>query len=136
MKIDKEILDKIIEHAKSELPNEACGYLAGKEDRITDAYPLTNVDHSPEHFSFDPKEQFATIRDARNRGLQILANYHSHPSTPSRPSDEDIRLAYDPSISYVIISLAEETPVVKSFKIQNGKVETESFLISTEESVL
>lgn len=129
MEIRKEILDKIIEHAKNELPNEACGYLAGNDNAISLHYQLTNIDHSPEHFSFDPKEQFGAVKDARSIGLKILANYHSHPSTPSRPSVEDIRLAFDPNISYIIISLATAIPVVKSFKIRNGVAENEELRV-------
>jgi proteasome lid subunit RPN8/RPN11 len=115
-----DVLNQIVEHAKGDLPNEACGYLAGSDGIVSVAFKLTNTDHSPEHFSFDPSEQFKTVKEVRNMGLQIIANYHSHPSTPSRPSQEDIRLAYDPDISYVIISLAEPEPVVKSFRIING----------------
>jgi proteasome lid subunit RPN8/RPN11 len=55
----------------------------------------------------------------------ILANYHSHPETPARPSEEDIRLVFDPNISYVIASLASEIPDLKSFRIKNGVVEKE-----------
>lgn len=127
--IRQAILDQIIAHARKELPNEACGYLAGVEGTVLLAYQLTNIDHSPEHFSFDPAEQFRVVKDARNKGLQILANYHSHPQTPARPSIEDINLAYDPDISYVIISLAENSPVFKSFKIRNGKIENEEIKI-------
>jgi [CysO sulfur-carrier protein]-S-L-cysteine hydrolase len=127
--IKKDIINQIFSHAKSELPNEACGYLAGTNGVVTLAYNLTNIDHSPEHFSFDPAEQFKTVKDARNKGLEILANYHSHPSTPARPSVEDIRLAYDPNISYVIISLANSEPGIKSFKIKDGKVDSEDIKI-------
>ena len=125
LRISKDVIEQIIKHAKADLPNEACGYLAGNNNEVTKAYELTNIDHSPEHFSFDPAEQFKTVKDARKNGLEILANYHSHPSSPARPSTEDIRLAYDPSISYVIVSLAASEPVVKSFKIKDGLVEHE-----------
>ncbi len=128
--IKKDVLDQIIAHAKKDLPNEACGYLAGSDGEVTYSYQLTNVDHSPEHFSFDPSEQFKAVKDARNKGLQILANYHSHPETPSRPSQEDIRLAYDPEIGYVIISLAAAEPVVKSFRISNGSATNEDLMIT------
>jgi len=127
--ISQEVLDQIIDHAKKDLPNEACGYLAGNEGIITKVYQLTNIDHSPEHFSFDPAEQFSAVKEARKNGLQIIANYHSHPTTPSRPSVEDIRLAYDPDISYVIISLAENVPVVKSFRILEGVAANEELKI-------
>jgi proteasome lid subunit RPN8/RPN11 len=122
IRVPQHIIDGIIRHANEDLPNEACGYLVGKGDEITHHHPLTNTDHSPDHFSFDPAEQFQVLRSARNEGLEIIANYHSHPSTPSRPSDEDIRLAYDPNILYFILSLAEDTPVLKAFKIENGQV--------------
>ena len=128
--IKKDVLDQIIAHAKKDLPNEACGYLAGSDGEVTYSYQLTNVDHSPEHFSFDPSEQFKAVKDARNKGLQILANYHSHPETPSRPSQEDIRLAYDPEIGYVIISLSAAEPVVKSFRISNGSATNEDLMIT------
>ena len=91
---------------------------------------MTNIDHSPEHFSFDPAEQFKVLREARKEGLEIIANYHSHPATPARPSVEDIRLAFDPQISYVIVSLSSDIPVVKSFLIRNGVVEKEEIQIS------
>lgn len=134
LRVSKNIIDQIISHAKADLPNEACGYLAGSNGLVSLAYQLTNIDHSPEHFSFDPAEQFKAVKDARNKGLQILANYHSHPSSPARPSTEDIRLAYDPSISYVIVSLEASEPVVKSFKIVDGGVEHEEIQIVDENS--
>jgi proteasome lid subunit RPN8/RPN11 len=124
-----EILNQIIAHAKADLPNEACGYLAGLDGVVLKAYQLTNTDHSPEHFSFDPAEQFQTVKDARSKGLQIIGNYHSHPETPARPSQEDIRLAYDPNISYVIVSLANESTDVKSFRIQEAIVKKEEMNI-------
>ena len=127
--IKRDVYDQIVAHAKADLPNEACGYLAGLDGVVTLGYQLTNIDHSPEHFSFDPAEQFKTVKDARSKGLQILANYHSHPETPSRPSQEDIRLAFDPNILYFIISLAQQEPVVKAFQIINGTVTIEELNI-------
>ncbi|MDR1738053.1 MAG: Mov34/MPN/PAD-1 family protein [Candidatus Symbiothrix sp.] len=55
------------------------------------------------------------LKKTRKDGEKIMANYHSHPETPARPSEEDIRLACDPNIIYIIISLAQKTPVVKAF---------------------
>ena len=114
------IVEGIIAQAINELPNEACGLLGGRNNQVVKQFLLTNIDHSPEHFSFDPAEQFQVLRSARTDELEIIANYHSHPETPSRPSEEDIRLAYDPNILYLIVSLAAEVPVLKAFSIQNG----------------
>ena len=125
LRISQQIINQLFEHAKGGLPEEVCGYLAGKERDVTRHFELTNIDHSHEHFSFDPAEQFEVVREVRKTGEVILANYHSHPETPARPSVEDIRLAFDPDISYVIISLAAELPDIKSFRIRNGEVEKE-----------
>ena len=126
---------KILEHARTGLPNEACGLLGGytKEDGsqvITDVYLLRNVDESREHFSMDPKEQFAAVKDIRSKGRELLGNFHSHPESPSRPSEEDIRLAYDSKIHYLILSLMEEgNPVLNSFHIEKGAVTKETLEI-------
>lgn len=129
--IQKNIIDEISAFAITELPNEACGYLAGNLNVITKAYLLTNIDKSPEHFSFDPAEQFKAVKDARSEGIELLANFHSHPSTPARPSIEDIRLAYDPNILYVIISLLADRPDIKAFQIKDGVVTPEEIKIVT-----
>ena len=125
LKIKQEIVDKLIAQGRTEAPLEACGYLAEKDGVVCQHFELTNIDKSPVHFSMDPAEQFAALNECRNLGLKIRAVYHSHPETPARPSDEDIRLAYDPSLSYVIVSLAETPPSIKSFIIQKGVVAPE-----------
>jgi proteasome lid subunit RPN8/RPN11 len=129
IRITREVAEDIKEHAKKDTPIEACGYLAGKNGIITISYRMTNIDNSPEHFSFDPKEQFDVVRKARSEGLKIIANYHSHPVTPARPSQEDINLAYDPDISYVIISLEGDREDIKSFSIKNSEVKSQEIKI-------
>lgn len=121
MNIGKEIIDELIEQAQNDAPLETCGYLLGRDGVVVENYRMTNIDHSSEHFSFDPKEQFAALRYARANQLQILANWHSHPASPSRPSQEDLRLANDPTIRYAILSLHEGIHL-NSFKITNGEV--------------
>ena len=121
MKIEQHIIDELIAQAQKDAPNETCGYLLGQDGVVTENYWMENIDHSPEHFSFAPKDQFAALKYARSKGLKILANWHSHPASPSRPSQEDLRLAYDPSIRYAILSLHEGIHL-NSFKIINGEV--------------
>ena len=118
--IHKKVIEGMIAHARKDAPLEACGYCGALNGAIDTWYPLTNTDASAEHFSLDPKEQFDGVRAMRGEGRRLAAVYHSHPATPSRPSAEDIKLAADPGISYIIISLAGEQPVVKSFQIRNG----------------
>ena len=129
LEIPKQIVNDLFDHAKNGLPEEVCGYLAGTGREVIQQFRLTNIDHSNEHFSFDPAEQFKVVREVRKAGLEILANYHSHPETHARPSEEDIRLAFDPDISYVIVSLADKLPDIKSFRIKDGKVEKEEIRV-------
>lgn len=134
IKLLKTDFEKMIKHAKSELPNEACGLIAGTIDddckEIKKIYYLTNMDHSNEHFSLDPKEQLAAIKDMRANGLKLLGNWHSHPEAPSRPSEEDKRLAYDSSASYMILSLMEDDhPVLNSFRIDENISEKEVIIV-------
>ena len=121
--------DKILEHALNVRPEEACGLIAGEDGedgirRISKVYILTNTDHTNEHFTIDPKEQLAAIKDMRADGIKPLGNWHSHPESPSRPSEEDKKLANDSKASYLILSLMEEgKPVLNAFHIesQNGE---------------
>lgn len=121
MKIEQHVIDELIAQAQKDAPNETCGYLLGIDNVVTENYWMENIDHSPEHFSFAPKDQFAALKYARSKGLRILANWHSHPASPSRPSEEDLRLANDPTIRYAILSLHEGIHL-NSFKILNGEV--------------
>lgn len=125
MNIKLSVIKRLIQHAQSDAPVEACGYLAENDEIVIAAFPMKNVDASSEHFSFEPGEQFAAVRQMRAAGLRLRAVYHSHPATPARPSPEDIRLANDPSLSYVIVSLAGPQPDVKSFRIRDGQTTAE-----------
>ena len=123
--ITSEQYNLIINHAKDNLPNEDCGLLGGilegNNKIVKKVYFLKNIDESPEHFSMEPKEQFAAVKDMRANGWILLGNFHSHPNSPSRMSEEDKRLAFDTNLSYLILSLANDEPVLKSFNIDNDK---------------
>ncbi|MFR0881156.1 MAG: M67 family metallopeptidase [Oscillospiraceae bacterium] len=135
IKLSKSDYEKILKYAESELPDEACGLIGGEitesgDKIIKKVYLLTNTDHSNEHFSMDPKEQFESIKDMRVNEFVPLGNWHSHPESPSRPSEEDKRLAYDSKASYMILSLVDrENPVLNSFKIKGSDAEKEELVI-------
>ena len=122
----------MLAHCRAGLPNEACGLIGGVREgdvkEIKEVYLLTNIDESNEHFSMDPREQLAAVKDMRARGYELLGNFHSHPESPSRPSEEDKRLAYDSSVDYMILSLMEEEPVLNAFLIDSDKQVTKDEL--------
>ena len=134
--LKKTDFEAIVSHAVSCLPEEACGLIAGKKEgderRIEKVYFLENIDHTNEHFSMDPKDQLAAVKDMRSFGLAPLGNWHSHPETPSRPSKEDIRLAYDSSASYLILSLMNiDEPVLNAFSVKEGRAAKEELIINS-----
>jgi proteasome lid subunit RPN8/RPN11 len=126
LRLSEEHRNQMIALARGQYPNEACGLLAGEvrggEKILRQVYSLKNIDQSPEHFSMSAAEQFRVIQSIREQGLVLLGNFHSHSFSPARPSEEDIRLAFDPSLSYVIISLEGPKPALKSFIIRDGTV--------------
>ncbi len=131
--IKKQDVEEMISYAREKLPQEACGLIAGSDygdERVIEkVYYLTNIDASNEHFSLEPKEQLQAVKDMRARGLKPIGNWHSHPESPSRPSQEDKRLAYDSKASYLILSLMEKEAVLNSFHVENGETEKESLEI-------
>jgi len=121
LEIPNYIFEQILEQARAQVPIEACGILAGCNGRVEKLYRMTNADQSSDHYTMEPKEQFAVVKDIRLESLEMLAIYHSHPATPARPSAEDIRLALTPDVTYVIISLQDpKTPDVKGFLINDS----------------
>ena len=134
IKLSKADYVTILAHARECVPEEACGLIAGVIENgdkiIKKVYVLTNIDHSNEHFSLDPKEQLAAVKDMRANGYAPLGNWHSHPKSPSRPSDEDKRLACDSKASYMILSLMDDAnPVLNSFHIEGTDAAKEELVI-------
>jgi proteasome lid subunit RPN8/RPN11 len=125
IQIKQSDVDAIAAFAREGLPNEVCGLIAGKAvenlKTIEKVFFLTNTDSSAEHFSIDPKEQLAAVKNMRELGLVPLGNFHSHPSTPARLSAEDIKLAHDPRASYLVLSLEEGSPILRAFEVKNGE---------------
>lgn len=123
---------EMVRHARALAPIEDCGLLGGTVadgvKTVEKVYYLTNTDHSEEHFYLDPKEQFAAVKEMRANGWQLLGNWHSHPASPSRPSEEDKRLAFDSKASYFILSLHGGEPVLNSFHVSREKKVTKEDL--------
>ena len=137
IRMDVKLYDEIVQYAKEHLPEESCGLIAGEIDgdnkTIKKVYFLENTDHAEDHFTLNPKEQLEAVKDMRKNGYKPLGNWHSHPSSPSRPSVEDIKLAYDREASYMIVSFLTKAPVINSFHIENDQYEKEDLRIFNEE---
>ena len=137
LRLDYKLYDELVAYGREHLPEEACGLIAGTEEDgerfIKKIYYLENIDHATDHFTLDPKEQMAAIKDMRSLGLKPLGNWHSHPESPSRPSEEDIKLAFDSKASYMILSLMAKEAVFNSFHVEKGEVTKEDLRIISDE---
>lgn len=132
IRIPRSIFDSMIAHAKTEYPNEACGILAGPtpDGAVSDFFPMRNLDASSISYFMDPKEQLQVFKKMRQEGLPMRGIFHSHVASAASPSQKDVRLAFYPEVSYLIVSLSnQEKPVLKSFKINQEAVTEEEIKI-------
>ena len=131
IQITKKIYDAMIAHAKEGFPNEACGVLAGREkDATSHFFPMKNLDGSSISYFMDPKEQLEVFKKMRTLGIEMRGIFHSHVASVAYPSQKDVRLAFYPDVSYLIVSLSDmEKPVLRSFHIQNEIVTEEEIKI-------
>lgn len=98
------MLAELDAHARAERPNECCGLLLGRDDRVTRSVRTRNLRASPTRYLIDPQDHFAAIRAARREGLRVVGAYHSHPASPPVPSMTDLAEAIDRELVYVIVS--------------------------------
>lgn len=120
--IGQPMLRRILEHCLEEKPLEACGILAGRDDRVLRAYAADNARRSPVQFEVDPEQQEYALREIAAQGDRLVAIYHSHPTAPATPSRNDINEAVNyPEAIRLIISLAGPMEV-RAFLITEGRV--------------
>src|SRR5262245_31789989 len=120
LQLTRSQLTNLVTHAQESAPEECCGLVGGNDsNQALTIYQLRNTAPRPEiAYEAAPEDLFAAQRQMRERGEQLIAIYHSHPraNSPS-PSETDVRLAYYPDSTYLIIGLGGESPVVKAFRI-------------------
>jgi [CysO sulfur-carrier protein]-S-L-cysteine hydrolase len=116
---------EIIAHAQAELPNEACGLLAGEGGTVRHVYPVENSLHSPWAYEMDPTQQVHVMLEIEAAGWELSAIYHSHPGGPPVPSPTDVARAYYPDSIYLILAPEAATREWhgRAFVIEEGRVE-------------
>jgi [CysO sulfur-carrier protein]-S-L-cysteine hydrolase len=120
----------MIAQAIEELPNECCGLLAGPivpdllEQTVAERFPLVNADASPREYNADWNSLFRAHRAMRDRDLDTLAIYHSHPTTDPIPSRNDLERNYHGSeVVHLIISLKNEAALVRGWSLRSNDFE-------------
>ena len=133
MEIPSAMVDEMIAHARAGLPNEACGVLAGANGRPERMFPMRNAEASPVVYRFDGNEQLRVFAEIEGNGWELLAIFHSHTHTEAYPSPTDRAQAHwrdpvtgrdaatYPGVRYLILSLAEQEPVLRGFTFRDGE---------------
>lgn len=128
--LKKDFFEQMVKHSIRELPDEACGILAGKNQIVEKVYAMTNAEKSPENYFMEPEEQLKVTKEIRNLGFQMLGIYHSHVASQAYPSKRDVELAFYPDTAYLIITLKDKNnPQLRAFKILEGKIDEEEVKI-------
>jgi [CysO sulfur-carrier protein]-S-L-cysteine hydrolase len=131
--ISRELHDRIIEHARKDHPDEACGVIAGAAggDRPERFVPMQNAERSPTFYRFDSLEQLKVWREMDDRDEEAVVIYHSHTATQAYPSRTDISYASEPQAHYVLVSTRDpETAEFRSYRIIDGEVTEEPVQIT------
>ena len=129
--LDALAYSQMVALAYDDLPLEACGLLGGRPGGpvgssrpalATTFYPTANLANSSKVYTVDPKAHLRAERDAEDRGHEIIGVMHSHTHTEAYPSPTDVAQAPDPGWHYVIVSLRDNAPTLRSYRIVGGEV--------------
>jgi proteasome lid subunit RPN8/RPN11 len=125
--LPKLVHDQMVAHCLDGLPDEACGLLGGdlESGEAVICYPTRNLAASAKLYTVDPAEHLRADRDAEASGHSIIGVFHSHTHTEAYPSPTDIAQAPDPGWHYVLVSLRDVQPVVRSYRIVDEVVTEE-----------
>jgi proteasome lid subunit RPN8/RPN11 len=122
MRISRALLDEVIEHARSEAPNECVGVVTARDGVAQRVIRATNAAASPLRYELDPRELFRIHEAIDDSGDDLGAIYHSHTRSDPVPSETDKNLAFYPEALYVIVGLKAGEPDVRAWRIVDGEV--------------
>jgi proteasome lid subunit RPN8/RPN11 len=117
--IPGDILIGMTEYVASRVPLEACGLLAGRDDRVEKMIGVQNQAQSPVRFVMDPYEQLRAFEWIESNRLDLLGIFHSHPAGPETVSPTDMAEAAYEAV-HVILSWNGGGWIARGFWIENG----------------
>ena len=125
MVIPAAVRDEIVAHARAGLPNEACGILAGLDDRVERFFPAQPDEPSPYYYRIESRDQIRIMNEIDAAGLDLVGIYHSHTSSPAFPSRTDAEQAFWPDAVYVIVSLGGGDADMRGYRIRDMDIAEE-----------
>jgi len=106
IQIPRKLANQLLHLAQLSPDLEVCGLVSSQNGVPYYCYPVANVADQPaQRFLLDAAAQIAALKAMRERGEELFAIYHSHPTAPAIPSSTDLELAAYPDALYLIISL-------------------------------
>jgi [CysO sulfur-carrier protein]-S-L-cysteine hydrolase len=128
LRLSRAVYMEMVAHCLRGLPDEACGLLVGSYggDEATHLFVTPNAAGSAMVYEIDPKEMLRVDRAAQALGADIMGVFHSHTHTDAYPSPTDVAQATDPGWHYVLVSLRDTHPVLRSYRIADGQVREEA----------
>ncbi|MCC7355129.1 MAG: M67 family metallopeptidase [Anaerolineae bacterium] len=129
--LPQSMYDEIIAHTKEGGPAEICGMIAGKEGKAVKLYRIANAAENPVVTYFmEPHDQLRAFRDMDEHGWELLAIYHSHPSSENYPSQTDVRQAFYPEAYYIIATLYRPSAVpLRAYRIVDNVITEELVIV-------
>ena len=111
------IVAEIIAHARREQPAECCGLLAGDPPRVQAIFPLENELRSGTRYQAAPRSLIDAFRSMRAASLELVAIYHSHPSSTAKPSATDLAENHYGPVPHLIVSLLTDPPDIRAYRL-------------------
>jgi proteasome lid subunit RPN8/RPN11 len=126
------IWEKVLATCLQGAPLEACGLLGGRggDDAVAErAYPTTNAAGSSRVYTVEARDLLAADRHEEAAGGELIGVWHSHTHTEAWPSPTDVGAAPDPDWHYVLVSLRDLEPTLRSFRIRDGNIQEERVVL-------
>ena len=134
LKLTEQVYDAIRRHGEETYPHECCGVLLGRsEDGVNEVEEAvragnTRTDSAHNRYQIAPQELVKIQRLGRERGLDIVGFYHSHPDHPAQWSTTDFAEAHWLGCSYVITAVEKGAArQTNSFLLTGTTEENKSF---------
>ncbi|HEX2084347.1 MAG TPA: M67 family metallopeptidase [Solirubrobacteraceae bacterium] len=123
MRIPRELLDRIVDHARAEAPNECCGLIGTRDGVAVSVHPMENLKASPLAFEMHGPDVMRVIDEIEDAGGELGGMYHSHTRTEPYPSQTDRNFARNwPGLEWVIVGLNGDEATVRSYLIEDGAI--------------
>ena len=115
--LPRALAQQLLQIAQQQAGVEVCGLIGGQQ-QLQSVYPISNIaTHPTTEFLLDPSEQIAAMRQMRQRGEDLLAIYHSHPSSEPSPSARDLAAAEYREALYLIIGQTTSGQKIQGYKL-------------------